>query len=104
MNARLRAARSPHSFEPDQVIRPSSIGAWTLYGLGSESENLPGFVSIAPSGGNGGPRNYGNAFLPAAYQGTAIGDPSASEITTSQSSGSHPPEMAMAATIRPNSE
>jgi hypothetical protein len=53
-------------------IRPS-IGSWVLYGLGTENANLPGFVSIAPSSGNGGPRNYGNAFLPAIYQGTAIG-------------------------------
>src|SRR5258707_10842016 len=53
-------------------IRPS-MGSWVLYGLGSENENLPGFVSIAPSSGNGGPRNYGNAFLPAIYQGTALG-------------------------------
>jgi hypothetical protein len=53
-------------------VRPS-MGSWILYGLGTENQNLPGFVSIAPSSGNGGPRNYGNAFLPAAYQGTAIG-------------------------------
>jgi hypothetical protein len=53
-------------------IRPS-MGSWVLYGLGTENANLPGFVSIAPSAGNGGPRNYGNAFLPAAFQGTAIG-------------------------------
>jgi len=54
------------------LIRPS-IGSWVLYGLGSENENLPGFVTIQPSMGNGGPRNYSNAFLPALYQGTAIG-------------------------------
>lgn len=53
-------------------VRPS-IGSWITYGLGTENENLPGFVSISPSSGNGGPRNYGNAFLPAMYQGTAIG-------------------------------
>jgi hypothetical protein len=53
-------------------VRPS-MGSWVLYGLGTENSNLPGFVSIAPSSGNGGPRNYGNAFLPAIYQGTAIG-------------------------------
>ncbi len=53
-------------------IRPS-MGSWMLYGLGSECDNLPGFMSIAPSAGNGGPRNYGNAFLPAIYQGTALG-------------------------------
>jgi hypothetical protein len=54
------------------LIRPS-IGSWMLYGLGTENGNLPGFVSIAPSSGNGGARNYGNAFLPAIYQGTALG-------------------------------
>ena len=54
------------------LIRPS-FGSWMLYGLGSESQNLPGFVSLQPSMGNGGPRNYSNAFLPSAYQGTAIG-------------------------------
>lgn len=53
-------------------IRPS-IGSWVTYGLGTENEDLPGFVSIGASSGNGGPRNYGNAFLPAVYQGTLLG-------------------------------
>ena len=53
-------------------VRPS-MGSWVLYGLGSENQDLPGFVSIAPSAGNGGARNYGNAFLPAVYQGTPVG-------------------------------
>lgn len=55
-------------------VRPS-FGSWVLYGLGSDNDNLPGFVSIAPSIGNGGPRNYGQAFLPAQFQGTPIGNP-----------------------------
>lgn len=54
------------------LIRPS-LGSWVTYGLGSENENLPGFITICPSSGNGGPRNYSNAFLPAKYQGTAVG-------------------------------
>jgi hypothetical protein len=54
-----------------QFIRPS-LGAWTLYGLGTTNENLPGFVTINPAG-QGGARNYGSAFLPAIYQGTKIG-------------------------------
>jgi hypothetical protein len=54
------------------AVRPS-MGSWILYGLGSENQNLPGFVSIQPSGGNGGARNYGSAFLPPVFQGTAIG-------------------------------
>jgi hypothetical protein len=53
-------------------IRPS-MGAWVSYGLGTENENLPGFVSISPSLSNGGPRNYGTAFLPARHQGTPLG-------------------------------
>jgi hypothetical protein len=53
-------------------IRPS-IGSWLFYGLGSENDNLPGFVSIGPSAGNGGPRNFGSAFLPPVFQGTAVG-------------------------------
>src|SRR5439155_23253432 len=54
------------------LVRPS-MGSWVLYGLGTDNQNLPGFVSIAPSAGNGGARNYGNAFLPAVYQGTPVG-------------------------------
>jgi hypothetical protein len=54
------------------AVRPS-IGSWVTYGLGTENASLPGFVSIGPAAGNGGPRNYGGAFLPAAYQGTALG-------------------------------
>ncbi|WP_169979861.1 DUF1501 domain-containing protein [Tautonia rosea] len=53
-------------------VRPS-MGAWIQYGLGTENEDLPGFVTIGPSAGNGGARNYGHAFLPAVYQGTAVG-------------------------------
>jgi hypothetical protein len=54
------------------LVRPS-VGSWVTYGLGSENENLPGFMTICPSMGNGGPRNWSNAFLPAVFQGTAIG-------------------------------
>jgi hypothetical protein len=53
-------------------VRPS-LGAWTLYGLGSENADLPGFIAIKPIARNGGPQNYGSAFLPAVYQGTRIG-------------------------------
>jgi len=53
-------------------VRPS-MGAWINYGLGSETDNLPGFVSICPSPGNGGARNYGSAFLPPVFQGTTVG-------------------------------
>lgn len=55
-----------------QFVRPS-IGAWTLYGLGTENSNLPGFITLNPPSDNGGAKNYGSAFLPAIFQGTKIG-------------------------------
>jgi len=58
-------------------LRPS-VGSWLIYGLGTENQNLPGFVTISPPLVNGGPQNYGSAFLPAVYQGTPIGRENAS--------------------------
>lgn len=55
-----------------QFIRPS-LGAWTLYGLGTESDDLPGYIALKPTGRNGGAQNYGSGFLPAACQATRIG-------------------------------
>ncbi len=55
-----------------RFVRPS-FGAWTLYGLGIENENLPGFVTITPPTGFGGAQNYGASFLPASFQATRIG-------------------------------
>ena len=52
-------------------VRPS-VGSWVVYGLGTGNENLPGFVTINPTTSFGGAQNYGNAFLPAAYQGTTL--------------------------------
>ena len=53
-------------------VRPS-MGSWAIYGLGSENENLPGFVTIKPALWHGGAKNWGSSFLPGAYQGTPIG-------------------------------
>jgi hypothetical protein len=71
-------------------VRPS-MGSWVLYGLGTENRNLPGFVSIAPSAGNGGPRNYGSAFLPPVYQGTAVGKAGSPAATVRDLTGPLPP-------------
>jgi hypothetical protein len=54
-----------------QFKRPS-MGAWSFYGLGTDNEDLPGFVTLNPPLQNGGPANYGSAFLPAVFQGTPI--------------------------------
>ncbi len=53
--------------------RPA-MGSWVVHGLGSENQNLPGFVTIKPALAHGGAKNWSSAFLPAAYQGTAIGN------------------------------
>ena len=57
-----------------------SVGSWVTYGLGSENQNLPGFVVVYDHRGGpfSGPANWGAGFLPAAYQGTVFrssGDP-----------------------------
>jgi hypothetical protein len=54
--------------------RPS-MGAWLTYGLGSESENLPGYVVLtAGRGGSGGVSNWTSGFLPSSYQGVLFRD------------------------------
>lgn len=53
--------------------RPS-LGAWTVYGLGSVSDNLPGYVVMRDGPLKGGPTTYGNGFLPAVYSATELRD------------------------------
>jgi hypothetical protein len=60
-----------------QLLTRPSLGAWVVYGLGTGNQSLPGFVTVCPTRGHGGAQNYGNAFLPAAYQGTALGSANA---------------------------
>lgn len=55
----------------ETFVRPS-MGAWVVYGLGTEAEDLPGFVTINPAADSGGAMNYGSAFLPASFQGTRL--------------------------------
>jgi hypothetical protein len=56
----------------DNFVRPS-MGAWIHYGLGTENENLPGFITICPTLAHGGVKNWGSAFLPAEHQGVPLG-------------------------------
>lgn len=62
----------------NQVGRPA-MGSWVTYGLGSESQNLPGFVVLSSgSGTSGGSDNFSSGFLPTTYAGTpfrSTGDP-----------------------------
>ncbi len=61
-----------------QAGRPT-MGAWSVYGLGSESQNLPGFVVLSSGAGtSGGSDNFSSGFLPSTYAGTVFrntGDP-----------------------------
>jgi hypothetical protein len=56
-----------------RMTRPS-LGSWTLYGLGTANENMPGYISLRPGGGMppGGALNWGSAFLPGDLQATSI--------------------------------
>ncbi len=55
-----------------RLVRPS-FGAWLTWGMGSENQNLPGFVVLCPAGMPvGGAANWRSAFLPGAYQGTHV--------------------------------
>lgn len=63
-----------HTGSSNAALSRPSWGSWLLYGLGSENQDLPGYIVINPPVDFGGAINYGSAFLPAYYQGTAISD------------------------------
>ena len=56
----------------DTFVRPS-MGSWITYGLGTENQDLPGYITVCPNLSHGGVNNWSSAFLPAVYQGTPIG-------------------------------
>ncbi len=59
----------------DTFVRPS-MGSWLTYGLGTENQDLPGFITMCPTLTHGGVNAYSSAFLPAVYQGTPLGNAS----------------------------
>ena len=58
-----------------QPTRPS-MGSWLVYGLGTENQNLPGFVVLCPGKPVVGPQLWSNSFLPGIFQGTHINNSS----------------------------
>jgi Protein of unknown function (DUF1501) len=62
------------TFTGTSTFTRPSMGSWALYGLGTENQNLPGFITIKPALSHGGSKNWASAFLPGTYQGTAIGN------------------------------
>lgn len=63
-----------HTGAANAALTRPSMGAWLLYGLGSENQDLPGYITVNPPANFGGAVNYGSAFLPAHFQGTRIDD------------------------------
>ncbi len=66
-------------FTGSQIFGRPTMGSWSVYGLGSESQNLPGFAVLSAGvGTSGGASNFSSGFLPSIYQGTMLrgsGDP-----------------------------
>jgi hypothetical protein len=58
----------------EQAFSRPSLGSWLVYGLGSENQNLPGYIVISPSQPAQGAPLWSSSFLPAAYQGTLVSD------------------------------
>jgi len=63
-----------HTGSANAALTRPSMGSWLLYGLGTDNQDLPGYITINPPPNFGGAVNYGSAFLPAHYQGTRITD------------------------------
>jgi len=61
------------SFTGTFTFTRPSLGSWSLYGLGTENRNLPGYITIKPALSHGGAKNWSSGFLPGSVQGTAIG-------------------------------
>lgn len=58
----------------EQAFSRPSLGSWLLYGLGTENQNLPGYVVISPAQPAQGSPLWSSSFLPASYQGTLVND------------------------------
>ena len=71
-NSRHGAALLELHTGSDTFIRPS-MGSWVTYGLGTENQDLPGFITICPTLGHGGVNAWSSSFLPAIHQGTPVG-------------------------------
>ena len=58
----------------EQAFSRPSMGSWLVYGLGTENQNLPGFVVVSPAEVFQGAQLWASSFLPSAYQGTLVRD------------------------------
>ena len=67
----------------NQFVRPC-MGSWISYGLGTENQNLPSFITICPNIGGGASQNYSSAFLPTAHHGTPLGTAQMDNVAEAQ--------------------
>jgi len=58
----------------EQAFSRPALGSWLVYGLGTENQNLPGFVVVSPAAVFQGAQLWASSFLPSAYQGTLVRD------------------------------
>jgi hypothetical protein len=79
----INSMYTDHNAHPQAILQMNtgsflfprpSVGAWVTYGLGTENQNLPGFVTINPDFNGGGALKHSSGFLPAPCGGTQIGD------------------------------
>src|SRR5258708_1088179 len=63
-----------HMCTGEQAFSRPSMGSWLVYGLGTENQNLPGFVVVSPAAVFQGAQLWASSFLPSAYQGTLVRD------------------------------
>jgi Protein of unknown function (DUF1501) len=78
----INSMHTDHNAHPQAILQMNtgsfafarpSVGSWVAYGLGTENQNLPGFITISPDFAGGGPLKHSSAFLPACCSGTQIG-------------------------------
>ncbi len=84
----------------EQAFSRPAMGSWLTYGLGTENQNLPGFVVICPAPVFQGAQLWASSFLPSAYQGTLIRDLKNPIANLSDPSGNHELQRAKLYTLR----
>jgi hypothetical protein len=79
----INSMHTDHNAHPQAILQMNtgsflfarpSVGSWVTYGLGTENQNLPGFITISPEFSGGGALKHSSGFLPAACAGMQIGD------------------------------
>ncbi len=79
----INSMHTDHNAHPQAILQMNtgsflfarpSVGSWVTYGLGTENQNLPGFITISPDFSGGGALKHSSGFLPTACGGTQIGN------------------------------